>query len=104
MLTCFHTKDLKAHGNLEKAQTGYIHGFLSPILPESLTSTMQLLAGDYIAQDVSVGFTWFLPAELQGIGAQGGEDQGARGTGSAQSKWRAYRQQNKTRDIVLQVA
>lgn len=67
---------------------------------ESLTSTMQLLAGDHIAQDVSVGLTRFLPAELQGIRAQGSEDQGARGTGSAQSKWRAYterwhRQQNK---------
>lgn len=56
-------------------------------VPESLTSTMQLFTSDYIAQDVSVGFTRFLPAELQGIRAQSGEDQGARGTGSAQSKW-----------------
>lgn len=31
------------------------------------TSTMQLFAGDYIAQDVSVGFPRFLPAELQRI-------------------------------------
>lgn len=32
-----------------------------------LTSTVQLFAGDYIAQDVSIGFTGFLPAELQGV-------------------------------------
>lgn len=58
---------------------------------------MQLFAGDYVAQDVSVGFPRFLPAELQGIRAQSSEDQGARGTGSAQSKWRAYSEQNKKR-------
>lgn len=34
-----------------------------------LTSTVQLFAGDHVAQDVSVGFARFLPAELQGIGA-----------------------------------
>lgn len=47
---------------------------------------MQLFAGDYIAQDVSVGFPRFLPAELQRIRTQGSEDQGAGGAGSAQSE------------------
>lgn len=56
-----------------------------------LTSAMQLFAGDYVSQDVSVGFTGFLPAELQGVGAQRSEDQGSRSTGSAESKWRACR-------------
>lgn len=33
-----------------------------------LTSAVQLFAADYIAQDVSIGFPRFLPAELQGVG------------------------------------
>lgn len=53
---------------------------------KSLTSTVQLFTGDYIAQDVSVGFTRFIPAELQGIRTERSEDQGAGGTGGAQSE------------------
>lgn len=49
---------------------------------------MQLFTGDYVAQDVSVGFARFLPAQLQCLWAQGSEDQGARGTGGTQGKWR----------------
>jgi len=60
---------------------------------------VQLVAGDYISQDVSVGFTGLLPAELQGFGAQCSEDQGARGTGSAQSERRAFTMKDETREL-----
>lgn len=48
---------------------------------------MQLFTSDYITENVSIGFARFLPAELQGIRAQSSEDQGAWGTGCAQSEW-----------------
>lgn len=57
-----------------------------------LTSPVQLLTGDYIAQNVSVGFTRFFPAELQRIRAQRCEHQGSRRTGSAQSERRAFKE------------
>lgn len=65
-------------GNIQRHVTGL-----------GLTSPMQLLTGDYIAQDVSIGFTRFFPAELQRIRAQRCEDQGSWCTGSAQSERRA---------------
>lgn len=45
---------------------------------------MQHLAGDHVAQDGPVGLAGPLPAELQGIGAEGGENQWSRSTGCAQ--------------------
>lgn len=73
-------------------KTGYMNQFqmflffwFSAVI-KSLTSTVQLFTGDYIAQDVSVGFTRFIPAELQGIRTKRSEDQGAGGTGGAQSE------------------
>lgn len=53
---------------------------------------MQLLTGDYVTQNVSIGFTWFFPAKLQRIRAQRGEDQGSRRTGSAQCERRALKE------------
>lgn len=73
-------------------KTGYMNQFqmflffLFSAVIKSLTSTVQLFTGDYIAQDVSVGFTRFIPAELQGIRTECSEDQGAGGTGGAQSE------------------
>lgn len=73
-------------------KTGYMNQFqmflffLFSAVIKSLTSTVQLFTGDYIAQDVSVGFTRFIPAELQGIRTERSEDQGAGGTGGAQSE------------------
>ena len=59
--------------------------FVSAVI-RRLTSTVQLFTGDYVAQDFSIGFTRFIPAELQGIRTKCSEDQGAGGTGGAQSE------------------
>lgn len=67
--------------------------------PESRTSTMKLFTGDYIAQNVSIGFARFLPAELQGIGAKSSEDQWAWGTGCAQSEWWPYSESERRQEI-----
>lgn len=57
-----------------------------------LTSTVYLFASNLIAQDISVGFTRFLPAELQRVWAQGCEHQRAWSTGSTQSERWAWTQ------------
>lgn len=33
----------------------------------TLTSTVQLFTGDHVAQDLAVGFSWFIPAELESL-------------------------------------
>lgn len=63
----------------------------SDLCAESLTSTMQLFAGDYISQDFSVGLAWFLPAELQRIRTQSCEHQRSWSAGSAKSERRTWR-------------
>lgn len=55
-----------------------------------LTSTVQLFTGDHVAQDVSIGFAWFLPAQLQRVWTQSCEDQRSWSAGSAESERRPW--------------
>lgn len=45
---------------------------------------MQHLTGDHVAQDGPIGLAGSLPAELQGVRAEGSENQWSRSTGRAQ--------------------
>lgn len=54
----------------------------------SLTASVQMFTGDHVAQDVSVGFAGFLPAQLQCLGGQSCEHQGAWSTGGTESEGR----------------
>lgn len=56
------------------------------------TSSLGHLTGHQVAKDISVGPPRPLPAQLQGVWAQGREHQRARGTGGAQSEGGAWRQ------------
>lgn len=47
---------------------------------------MQLFAADHITQDVPIGLSGFVPAQPEGVRAQGRENQRTRGTGGAENE------------------